>query len=80
MAQKLSSGELILEVLKRQFLISYFVQGLLTGRNNVIWLQLCLSVLANYQFLHLQTREPNSLRSDRNLPLVFTKSSTNECL
>ena len=54
MAQKLSSGELILEVLKRQFLISYFVQGLLNWRNNVILLQLCLSILAKYQFLHLQ--------------------------
>ena len=56
MAQILASGDLILEVLKRQVLISYFVQGLLHWRNNVTWLQLCLSILANYQFLYLQTR------------------------
>jgi len=42
-------------VLKSQVLISYFVQGSLNWRNNVIWLQLCLSTLANYQFLHLQS-------------------------
>ena len=54
MAHIPSSGDLILEVLKSQVLISYFVQGLLNWRNNVIWLQLCLSVLANNQFLHLQ--------------------------
>jgi hypothetical protein len=46
---------LVLEVLKRQVLISYFVQGLLDWRNNVIWLQLCPSILANYHSLHLQT-------------------------
>jgi len=69
MVHILSSGDLILEVLKRQVLISYFVQCLLNRRNNVIWLQLCLSVLANYQFLHLQTRVRNSLRSDRNFSL-----------
>jgi len=45
---------LILEVLKSQVLISYFVQGFFNWRNNVIWLQICLSILANYQFLHLQ--------------------------
>jgi hypothetical protein len=56
MAQIHSSGDLILELLKRQVLISYFVQSLLNSRINVIWLQLCLSILANYQFLHLQTR------------------------
>ena len=54
MAHILSSGDLILEVMKRQVLISYFVQVSLKCRNNVIWLQLCLLVLANYQFLHLQ--------------------------
>jgi len=45
-----------LEVLKSLVLISYFVQGSLNWRNNVIWLQLCLSTLANYQFFHLHTR------------------------
>jgi len=69
MVHILSSGDFILEVLKRQVLISYFVQCLLNRRNNVIWLQLCLSILANYQFLHLQTRVRNSLRSDRNFSL-----------
>jgi hypothetical protein len=44
-----------LKVLKLQILISYSVQGLPNCRHTVIWLQLCLSVLANYQFVHLQT-------------------------
>ena len=57
MALIISSGDLILEVLKCQILISHFVQGLLNWRNNIIWLQLCLSILANYQFLHLQKDE-----------------------
>ena len=56
MAQIISGGDLILEVLKRQGLISNSVQGLLNWRNNVIWLLLCLSILANYLSLHLQMR------------------------
>ena len=36
MAHILSSGDLILEVLKRQVLISYSVQGLFNWMNNVI--------------------------------------------
>ena len=45
---------LVLGALKRQVLINYVVQGLLNWRNNVTRLQLCLSILTNYQFLHLQ--------------------------
>jgi hypothetical protein len=54
MALKLCSGDLILEVLKRQVLISYFAQGVRNCRINIVLLQLCLLILANYQFLHLQ--------------------------
>jgi len=54
MAQIISGGDLILEVLKRTGIISHSVQGLLNWRNNVIWLLLCLSILDNYLSLHLQ--------------------------
>jgi len=43
MAHILSSGDLILEVMKRQVLICYFVRGLLNCRNNGIWLQLSIN-------------------------------------
>ena len=56
MTQTFSDGDLILKVLKRQVLISNSLQSLLNWRNNVIWLQLCLSILANYMSLHLQMR------------------------
>jgi hypothetical protein len=43
MALILSSGNLILEVMKRQVLLSYYLQGLRNCRKNVIWLQLSIN-------------------------------------
>jgi hypothetical protein len=92
MTHILSSGDLILELLKCQVLICCFVHGLLNWSKNGIRLQLCLSILANYQFFYLLNcveKIPSDVLGNmclfkkqlgRNLFLVFTQSSINECV